>query len=169
MNEVHDSGIFSWKSGQYVGVNIGGAGSYVYENPTNNSPPGSTVDSAPKPQEKWVPASSRLPSKGTNNSRNQLTYSDLYWMCKQQHRGYMHLPLATNNCVLNVLHYNVWQITVYLNHRVNAPLISAGSITTFSGEANLCPRCNKKVYFGMFLSVLIAFHTVSWILIIGNE
>uniref|UniRef100_A0A3B5KZS4 Cysteine-rich protein 2 n=1 Tax=Xiphophorus couchianus TaxID=32473 RepID=A0A3B5KZS4_9TELE len=22
-----------------------------------------------------------------------------------------------------------------------------GSITTFSGEANLCPRCNKKVYF----------------------
>ncbi|CAM4644114.1 unnamed protein product [Leuciscus chuanchicus] len=68
------------------GVNIGGAGSYVYENPANNSPPGSTVDSAPKPQEKWVPASSRLPSK-------------------------------------------------------------AGSITTFSGEANLCPRCNKKVYF----------------------
>lgn len=24
----------------------------------------------------------------------------------------------------------------------------AGSVTTFSGEANLCPRCNKKVYFG---------------------
>ncbi|RVE57526.1 hypothetical protein OJAV_G00216850 [Oryzias javanicus] len=24
---------------------------------------------------------------------------------------------------------------------------AAGSITTFSGEANLCPRCNKKVYF----------------------
>ncbi|XP_077096203.1 cysteine-rich protein 2 isoform X2 [Siphateles boraxobius] len=68
------------------GVNIGGAGSYVYENPANNSPPGCTVDSAPKAQEKWVPASSRLPSK-------------------------------------------------------------AGCITTFSGEANLCPRCNKKVYF----------------------
>ncbi|KAF4102412.1 hypothetical protein G5714_017212 [Onychostoma macrolepis] len=68
------------------GVNIGGAGSYVYEAPANSSPPASTVDSAPKPQEKWVPASSRPPSK-------------------------------------------------------------AGSITTFSGEANLCPRCNKKVYF----------------------
>uniref|UniRef100_A0A671LA81 Cysteine-rich protein 1 n=1 Tax=Sinocyclocheilus anshuiensis TaxID=1608454 RepID=A0A671LA81_9TELE len=68
------------------GVNIGGAGSYVYEAPTNPSPPASTVDSAPKPQEKWVPPSSRPPSK-------------------------------------------------------------AGNITTFSGEANLCPRCNKKVYF----------------------
>ncbi|XP_055028747.2 cysteine-rich protein 2 [Misgurnus anguillicaudatus] len=67
------------------GVNIGGAGSYVYEAPANNSPT-STVDSAPKPQEKLVPASSRPPSK-------------------------------------------------------------AGSITTFSGEANMCPRCNKKVYF----------------------
>uniref|UniRef100_A0A3B4A1V4 LIM zinc-binding domain-containing protein n=1 Tax=Periophthalmus magnuspinnatus TaxID=409849 RepID=A0A3B4A1V4_9GOBI len=26
-------------------------------------------------------------------------------------------------------------------------LFTAGSITTFSGEANLCPKCNKKVYF----------------------
>ncbi|XP_073682888.1 cysteine-rich protein 2 [Garra rufa] len=68
------------------GVNIGGAGSYVYEAPANSSPPASTVDSAPKSQEKHVPAPSRPPSK-------------------------------------------------------------AGSITTFSGEANLCPRCNKKVYF----------------------
>ncbi|KAI7804207.1 cysteine-rich protein 2 [Triplophysa rosa] len=68
------------------GVNIGGAGSYVYEAPTSTTPPASTVDSAPKPQEKGVPALSKQPSK-------------------------------------------------------------AGSITTFSGEANLCPRCNKKVYF----------------------
>uniref|UniRef100_A0A9J8AIU8 Cysteine-rich protein 2 n=1 Tax=Cyprinus carpio carpio TaxID=630221 RepID=A0A9J8AIU8_CYPCA len=68
------------------GVNIGGAGSYVYEAPANPSPPASNVDSAPKPQENRVPAFSRPPSK-------------------------------------------------------------AGSITTFSGEANLCPRCNKKVYF----------------------
>lgn len=93
--------------------------------------------------------------------------------CVRSNRGYMHLPLATNNCVLNVLQYDKWQITVYLDHRVNAPLISAGSITTFSGEANLCPRCNKKVYFGMFLSVLITFHTrvllYSWILVIGNS
>lgn len=31
---------------------------------------------------------------------------------------------------------------------VSAIASTAGSITTFSGEANLCPRCNKKVYFG---------------------
>lgn len=29
-------------------------------------------------------------------------------------------------------------------------IAAAGSITTFSGEANLCPRCHKKVYFGKF-------------------
>lgn len=29
-------------------------------------------------------------------------------------------------------------------------LSTAGSITTFSGEANMCPRCNKKVYFGEY-------------------
>ncbi|KAI2654520.1 Cysteine-rich protein 2 [Labeo rohita] len=45
------------------GVNIGGAGSYVYEAPANSSPPASIVDSAPKPQEKRVPAPSRPPSK----------------------------------------------------------------------------------------------------------
>uniref|UniRef100_A0AAR2K262 Cysteine-rich protein 2 n=1 Tax=Pygocentrus nattereri TaxID=42514 RepID=A0AAR2K262_PYGNA len=68
------------------GVNIGGAGSYVYETPISNNPPPGTVDSAPKPEEKRIPATSKPPSK-------------------------------------------------------------AGSITTFSGEANMCPRCNKKVYF----------------------
>ncbi|GLD47838.1 cysteine-rich protein 2-like protein [Lates japonicus] len=65
------------------GVNIGGAGSYVYDTPANNNP--TSVDSAPKPEEKRVYA-----------------------------------PKAASK---------------------------AGSITTFSGEANLCPRCNKKVYF----------------------
>ncbi|KAL7873330.1 hypothetical protein AOLI_G00124010 [Acnodon oligacanthus] len=68
------------------GVNIGGAGSYVYETPISNNPPPTTVDSAPKPEEKRIPATSKPPSK-------------------------------------------------------------AGSITTFSGEASMCPRCNKKVYF----------------------
>uniref|UniRef100_A0A3B1K3B2 Cysteine-rich protein 2 n=1 Tax=Astyanax mexicanus TaxID=7994 RepID=A0A3B1K3B2_ASTMX len=68
------------------GVNIGGAGSYMYEAPVNNNPPPTALESAPKPEEKRVPTSSRPPSK-------------------------------------------------------------AGSVTTFSGEANMCPRCNKKVYF----------------------
>ncbi|XP_026883109.1 cysteine-rich protein 2 [Electrophorus electricus] len=68
------------------GVNIGGAGSYVYEAPANSNPPSATVDSVPKPEDKRLPAASRAPSK-------------------------------------------------------------AGSVTTFSGEASTCPRCNKKVYF----------------------
>ncbi|KAI4875105.1 hypothetical protein NFI96_025233, partial [Prochilodus magdalenae] len=68
------------------GVNIGGAGSYVYETPVSNNPPPATVDFAPKPEEKRIPATSKQPSK-------------------------------------------------------------AGSVTTFSGEASMCPRCNKKVYF----------------------
>ncbi|KAK7905157.1 hypothetical protein WMY93_017764 [Mugilogobius chulae] len=65
------------------GVNIGGAGSYIYEAPANNN--STNVDSAPKTEERKVFAP-KAPSK-------------------------------------------------------------AGSITTFSGEANLCPKCNKKVYF----------------------
>ncbi|PWA29717.1 hypothetical protein CCH79_00007995 [Gambusia affinis] len=64
------------------GVNIGGAGSYVYDAPASDNTGG---DSASKVEEKRVYAP-KAPSK-------------------------------------------------------------AGSITTFSGEANLCPRCNKKVYF----------------------
>ncbi|TKS86945.1 Cysteine-rich protein 2 [Collichthys lucidus] len=69
------------------GVNIGGAGSYVYDTPANNNPSPTCVDSAPKAEEKRVFA-----------------------------------PKAASK---------------------------AGGITTFSGEANLCPRCNKKVYFGV--------------------
>uniref|UniRef100_I3IX68 Cysteine-rich protein 2 n=1 Tax=Oreochromis niloticus TaxID=8128 RepID=I3IX68_ORENI len=67
------------------GVNIGGAGSYVYDTPANNNLSPTSVDSASKAEEKRVYAP-KAPSK-------------------------------------------------------------AASITTFSGEANLCPRCNKKVYF----------------------
>lgn len=47
-----------------VGVNIGGAGSYVYEAPINKEPAQSTVDCAPKLEEKRAPVSSRPPSKG---------------------------------------------------------------------------------------------------------
>lgn len=48
-----------------AGVNIGGAGSYVYEAPINKDPAPVTVDSAPKLEEKRFPAPSRPPSKGT--------------------------------------------------------------------------------------------------------
>ncbi|CAL8273380.1 unnamed protein product [Merluccius merluccius] len=78
---MEDSGIVF--DSQPEGVNIGGAGSYVYNAPVNNNT-SSAVDSAPKGEEK----------------------------------------------------------------RVYAPKASAkAGITTFSGEANLCPRCSKKVYF----------------------
>uniref|UniRef100_A0A8C9SB55 Cysteine-rich protein 2 n=1 Tax=Scleropages formosus TaxID=113540 RepID=A0A8C9SB55_SCLFO len=68
------------------GVNIGGAGSYVYEAPVNNAPASAPVEVAPKSEEKKASGPPRGPSK-------------------------------------------------------------AGSVTTFSGEPNMCPRCNKKVYF----------------------
>uniref|UniRef100_A0A674EZV7 Cysteine-rich protein 2 n=1 Tax=Salmo trutta TaxID=8032 RepID=A0A674EZV7_SALTR len=68
------------------GVNIGGAGSYVYESPVSNNLACTDLDAAPKPAEEKKVFAPRAPVK-------------------------------------------------------------ASSITTFSGEANLCPRCNKKVYF----------------------
>ncbi|XP_066551001.1 cysteine-rich protein 2 isoform X2 [Amia ocellicauda] len=69
------------------GVNIGGAGSYVYDAPVNATPsPSAPVETVPKVEERKVSAPPRGPVK-------------------------------------------------------------AASITTFSGEPNMCPRCNKKVYF----------------------
>ncbi|KAM7376175.1 hypothetical protein PAMP_005920 [Pampus punctatissimus] len=44
------------------GVNIGGAGSYVYDTPANNNQPPTSVDSAPKAEEKKVFAP-KAPSK----------------------------------------------------------------------------------------------------------
>ncbi|KAK1158861.1 cysteine-rich protein 2-like [Acipenser oxyrinchus oxyrinchus] len=69
------------------GVNIGGAGAYVYDNPPVNSQQTSAaVESAPKTEERKTSGPPRGPVK-------------------------------------------------------------AASITSFSGEPNMCPRCNKKVYF----------------------
>ncbi|XP_061651375.1 cysteine-rich protein 2 isoform X2 [Phyllopteryx taeniolatus] len=68
------------------GVNIGGAGSYVYDAPANNNVSPACGDSAPMQAEEKKTFAAKPPSK-------------------------------------------------------------AGGVTTFSGEANLCPRCNKKVYF----------------------
>ncbi|XP_024292746.1 cysteine-rich protein 2 isoform X2 [Oncorhynchus tshawytscha] len=68
------------------GVNIGGAGSYVYEAPVSNNLASTDLNAPPKPAEEKKVFVPRAPVK-------------------------------------------------------------ASSITTFSGEANLCPRCSKKVYF----------------------
>ncbi|XP_005988397.2 cysteine-rich protein 2 [Latimeria chalumnae] len=70
------------------GVNIGGVGSYIYDQPpvTSQSASVPQVASAPKPEEKKATGPPKAPSR-------------------------------------------------------------ASSITTFAGEPNLCPRCEKKVYF----------------------
>lgn len=49
------------------GVNIGGAGSYVYDTPANNNPPPTCVDAASKTEEKrtFVP---KAPSKGAEEA-----------------------------------------------------------------------------------------------------
>ncbi|KAA8582892.1 hypothetical protein FQN60_015438 [Etheostoma spectabile] len=66
-------------------VNIGGAGSYVYEAPVNEAPAAVSMETDAKPEEKKAPA-----------------------------RG----P------------------------------VKAASFSSFSGGPNICPRCNKTVYFG---------------------
>uniref|UniRef100_A0A3B3SAF2 Cysteine-rich protein 2 n=1 Tax=Paramormyrops kingsleyae TaxID=1676925 RepID=A0A3B3SAF2_9TELE len=48
------------------GVNIGGAGSYVYEAPANNVPASVPVEAPPKPAEKIASAPPRGPSKAGN-------------------------------------------------------------------------------------------------------
>uniref|UniRef100_A0A3B3S0A5 Cysteine-rich protein 2 n=1 Tax=Paramormyrops kingsleyae TaxID=1676925 RepID=A0A3B3S0A5_9TELE len=68
------------------GVNIGGAGSYVYDTPVSSGLSSPPEETAPKPQERKASGPPRGPVK-------------------------------------------------------------AASITTFSGEPSICPRCNKKVYF----------------------
>lgn len=47
----------------FSGVNIGGAGSYVYDTPANNNPSSTGVDSATKAEEKRV-FQPKAPSKG---------------------------------------------------------------------------------------------------------
>ncbi|MBN3311893.1 CRIP2 protein, partial [Atractosteus spatula] len=74
------------------GVNIGGAGSYIYDAPSNPPPASAPEESAPKTEEKKASAPPRGPVKGEE-------------------------------------------------------VKDSASITTFSGEPNMCPRCNKKVYF----------------------
>ncbi|OCT58027.1 hypothetical protein XELAEV_18002690mg, partial [Xenopus laevis] len=71
-----------------VRVNIGGAGSYIYDRKPSEDKPTSPTEVQPKPEERKVSA-----------------------------------PAPTRS------------------------LSKASSITTFTGEPNLCPRCGKKVYF----------------------
>lgn len=51
----------------FAGVNIGGAGSYVYDTPANNNGSPTSVDSASKAEEKRAYAP-KAPSKGKQES-----------------------------------------------------------------------------------------------------
>lgn len=51
-----------------AGVNIGGAGSYVYDNPTNDAPAAGSLETDGKPQEEEKKASARGPVKGETSS-----------------------------------------------------------------------------------------------------
>ncbi|NXA34031.1 CRIP2 protein, partial [Eudromia elegans] len=97
------------------GVNIGGAGSYIYEQPQIEG------QVAPGPIEHAVRAEERkanaAPPKGPSKGE----------------RGRAALPLGLR-CRRGSF------------PRSRAAL-AASSVTTFTGEPNMCPRCGKRVYF----------------------
>ncbi|XP_006793650.1 cysteine-rich protein 2-like [Neolamprologus brichardi] len=74
------------------GVNIGGAGSYVYDNPVNEAPAAVSLETNAKPEEE-----KKAPARGP---------------------------------------------------------VKAASFSSFSGGPNICPRCNKTVYFAEKVSSL---------------
>ncbi|XP_036943178.1 cysteine-rich protein 2-like isoform X1 [Acanthopagrus latus] len=74
------------------GVNIGGAGSYVYDNPVNEAPAAVSLETDGKPEE-----AKKAPARGP---------------------------------------------------------VKAASFSSFSGGPNICPRCNKTVYFAEKVSSL---------------
>lgn len=51
-----------------AGVNIGGAGSYVYDNPTSNAPAAGSLETEGKPQEEAKKVSTRGPVKGETSA-----------------------------------------------------------------------------------------------------
>ncbi|CAF93748.1 unnamed protein product, partial [Tetraodon nigroviridis] len=76
----------------YRGVNIGGAGSYVYDDPVNEAPAAVSMETSRNPEEE-----KRAPARGP---------------------------------------------------------VKAASFSSFSGGPNICPRCNKTVYFAEKVSSL---------------
>lgn len=54
-----------------AGVNIGGAGSYVYDNPTNDAQGAGSLETDGKPQEEEKKASARGPVKGETSTTQE--------------------------------------------------------------------------------------------------
>ncbi|CAD7679601.1 unnamed protein product [Nyctereutes procyonoides] len=99
------------------GVNIGGAGSYIYDKPSAEGPQVTGPMEVPvvRAEERKASGPPKGPSKGGLGS---------VW----GGGGPGGLPCP---------------------HRSSPP---ASSVTTFTGEPNMCPRCNKRVYFGAGLA-----------------
>lgn len=54
-----------------TGVNIGGAGSYVYDNPTNEAQAAGSLETDSKPQDEEKKASARGPVKGETSAMQE--------------------------------------------------------------------------------------------------
>ena len=100
----------------HPGVNIGGAGSYIYEKPSAEKPQVTGPIEVPvaRTEERKASGPPKGPSKGGRGE------------CVA--RGWGRAPADPDP----------------------APP-PASSVTTFTGEPNMCPRCNKRVYFGEWL------------------
>lgn len=96
-------------------MNIGGAGSYIYEKPPSEGPQVTGPIEVPvaRTEDRKASGPPKGPSKGGLGS-----------VC----RGLVWEPLGHPD--------------------PSPPLTPASSVTTFTGEPNMCPRCNKRVYFG---------------------
>lgn len=95
-------------------MNIGGAGSYIYEKPQieGQSAPGPIEHPARVEERKVNAAPPKGPSKGEKGGAGHPA------------GGWVRCPTLTSLC------------------------LTASSVTTFTGEPNMCPRCGKRVYFG---------------------
>ena len=95
-------------------MNIGGAGSYIYEKPSAEGPQVTGPIEVPvaRAEERKASGPPKGPSKGGLGSAS----------------GGRGVAAALPG--------------------PDSPSPSASSVTTFTGEPNVCPRCNKRVYFG---------------------
>ncbi|XP_053470164.1 cysteine-rich protein 2-like isoform X1 [Ictalurus furcatus] len=103
------------------GVNIGGAGSYVYETPVTET---QTTSTPPRAEERKTAAPPRGPVKGENLREPINLGSSTAIVC-----------MIINKKILRI------------NMIIFISFCPAASFSSFSGEPNICPRCNKTVYF----------------------
>ena len=103
----------AYRARRPTGVNIGGAGSYIYEKPSAERPQVTGPIEVPvaRAEKRKAGGPPKGPSKGGLGS------------CLGEGGTEALLGPDTSS-------------------------LPASSVTTFTGEPNMCPRCNKRVYFG---------------------